>query len=74
VSDYDTSPELQFLSTPELAKLLHISPAALRQRLKRGTAPPAKKMGGRCAWSVATVRAWFEALPSRGGCQVRPTT
>lgn len=49
----------EFWDTDQTAEYLGITPAALRQRIWRGTAPPKAKIGGRWYWRKADIDAWI---------------
>lgn len=53
----------------DLAAVLNCSPTALRKRIARGAAPKPIKMGGRLAWSRASVLGFLAELD---GAQRRP--
>ncbi|MEQ1874619.1 MAG: helix-turn-helix domain-containing protein [Ilumatobacteraceae bacterium] len=52
----------QLLTIHEVASLLRMSPAAVRQMRYKLDAPPAIKLGGRLRWRRSDVDAWLEHL------------
>ena len=55
-----TSTPSEMMTTEQVAVRLHISPAAVRQRAKRGTGPPSVKVGRRRLYRRTDVAEWLE--------------
>ena len=50
----------RFLRTPEVARLLGLSPRTLEKHRTYGTGPRYRKLGGRVVYAFADVRAWAD--------------
>ncbi|HWV51709.1 helix-turn-helix domain-containing protein [Pseudorhodoplanes sp.] len=50
----------RFLRTPEVARLLGLSPRTLEKHRTYGTGPRYRKLGGRVVYAMEDVRAWAD--------------
>lgn len=50
----------RFLRTPEVARLLGLSPRTLEKHRTYGTGPRYRKLGGRVVYAFDDVRAWAD--------------
>jgi excisionase family DNA binding protein len=54
--------ERMFLNLREVADMLGITPAALRERLRRGTGPPAVRTGRSIVFKRTELEEWMDGL------------
>ncbi len=58
--------EIEILRTPDIARAMKMTDAAVRQAINRGmdgiTIPPSIKLGDRRVWRKIDVIAWLDAL------------
>lgn len=52
---------LEWMTTPQAAAYLKITPKALKHLRTRRLAPPAHKISGSLRWKLSDLRAWAEA-------------
>lgn len=51
----------RFLTTPEAARLLGLSPRTLEKHRVYGTGPVYRKLGGRVVYAVSDLQAWADS-------------
>lgn len=57
----ETTPTSPYMTTTELAEILHTSPEAIRQMRYRGQAPKGFRRGRRVLFNRTVVAAWLAA-------------
>lgn len=56
----DKDPHQRFLRTPEVARILGLSPRTLEKHRTYGTGPRYRKLGGRVVYAIEDVRSWAD--------------